>query len=157
MARVIAQYADVYVFRRVASGVEFLLLKRQPASRIGGTWQAVTGTIEPGETAWRAALRELHEETGLRAIAFWQLECVNTFYAAHDDTVSMCPSFAAEVAGDAEVVISEEHTEHRWLPPGAAVEAFIWPGQRRAIREILDEIIVGGAAEPFLRIALPGE
>ena len=32
---------------------------------------------------------------------------------------------------------------------------FLWPGQRRAIREILDEIILPGPAEPYLRLEIP--
>jgi hypothetical protein len=30
----------------------------------------------------------------------------------------------------------------------------MWPGQRRAVREIVEEIVTPGAAEPHLRISL---
>jgi len=147
---------DCYVFRRRGDVVEFLMLLRTPESRIGGTWQAVHGKIEAGEKAWKAALREMKEETGLTPLRFWQLESVNTFYLADRDRILMCPAFAAEVAPDAEVVLCHEHTAQRWVTAEEVGKQFMWPGQRRAVREVLDLIIAGSPAEPFLRIDLTG-
>ena len=70
MPEVVSNVIDVYPFRRAENGVEFLLLKRVASVRLGGTWQAVHGRIEAGETAWQAALRELKEETGLTPTSF---------------------------------------------------------------------------------------
>ena len=155
MSEIVANIIDMYPFRRQAESVEFLLLKRAPDSVIGDTWQSVHGKIEPGETAPQTALRELHEETGLRPLRLWQLETVNTFYVARIDRVLMCPCFAAEVPADAAVTLSHEHTDYRWEPPGRAVATFIWPGQRRAVQEILDNIVTPSPAEPHLRIPIP--
>lgn len=155
MSRIKCSVVDVYVFRRFGLNVEFLLLKRQPQSVIGGTWQCVHGGIEPDEPVWRAGLRELREETGLAPLRYWQLENVNTFYMRKEDAVLMCPGFVAEVAADAEVVLSDEHVAYRWAAPEDALATVIWPGQRTAIRETLDCILAPGAtAEPFLRIPL---
>lgn len=154
MAQIESNIVDVFVFQRAAGGVRFLLLRRAPQKRLGATWQAVHGKIEAGETATQAALRELREETGLFPLRLWQLESVNTFYIADLDRVLMCPGFAVEVDEGAGVVLSDEHTEYDWLPVGQAVERFMWPGQRRAVREIMEEIIRPGLAEPFLRINL---
>lgn len=54
---------SVLVLVCTAAG-EVLLLERQ---RPHGFWQSVTGSLEWGESAPAAALRELTEETGLRA------------------------------------------------------------------------------------------
>ncbi len=43
---------------------EFLLLRRVWPP---GFWQSITGSLNPGETPRQAAVRELWEETGLRA------------------------------------------------------------------------------------------
>jgi dATP pyrophosphohydrolase len=153
MPAVDSDMIDVYPFRRGETGVDFLLLKRAPAIWLGGTWQAVHGKIETGETAPQAALRELREETGLRPLGFWQLEFVNTFYVAKQDRILMCACFAAEVAADAVVRLSDEHTDYRWEPYEQALRSYMWPGQRRAIREIMEEIVTPGLAEPHLRIS----
>jgi dATP pyrophosphohydrolase len=157
MPEVVSNVIDVYPFRRVEKGVEFLLLKRVAGVRLGGTWQAVHGRIEAGEAAWQAALRELKEETGLTPLGFWQIEFVNTFYLATEDRILICPCFAAEIAADVDVVLSDEHTDFRWEPVEQALETFMWPGQRRAVREILEEIVTPGRGEPHLRFVPEGD
>ncbi|GMV95867.1 MAG: hypothetical protein AMXMBFR83_02360 [Phycisphaerae bacterium] len=166
MPRVVSEIVDVYVFRRPAgaatanarqeaqsgAGVEFLLLRRSPGEYLGGTWQAVHGRIEPGETAWQTALRELREETGLTPIELYQIDAVNTFYMAADDVVHHCPCFAAEVGGQAGVVLDAEHEAFEWVSAEDAMRRFIWPGQRRAVREIIEEILRPGPATAYLRI-----
>lgn len=42
----------------------FLLLRRASHIPAGGQWNLPGGRIEPGETAWEAALREANEEAG---------------------------------------------------------------------------------------------
>jgi dATP pyrophosphohydrolase len=152
VAQIVSNIVDCYVFRRVSPSVEFLLLKRNPASCLGQTWQAVHGKIEPGETAWQAAVRELREETGLAPLRLWQVDFVNTFYVARLDRVLMCPCFAAEADRTADVVLSAEHTEYAWVRADDVLRRLMWPGQRSAVREILDEIVTPGLAEPHLRI-----
>lgn len=152
MVRIVCRVVDVYAFRRTAGGVEFLMLHRAPPSRCGGTWQAVHGHIRTGEKAWQAALRELHEETGLRPLRFWQLQTVNTFYLADRDEILMCPGFAAEVEPTALPVLSDENTAFRWVVADEALRTFMWPGQRQAAREILEYLVAGAPAEALLRI-----
>lgn len=156
MAEIVARIVDVYVFRRAAAGPEFLVLKRSATEQPGSTWQVVLGRIEPGETATQAALRELTEETGLRPLRVWQLEHVNTFFIAARDTVFLCPGFAIEVAADAAVRLNEEHVAFEWLGAAAAAQRMMWPGQRTALREIVDVILSGHFSEPYLRIGLEG-
>lgn len=47
-------------------GREVLLIKRAKEPLLG-QWSIPGGAVEPGETTWAAALRELQEETGVRA------------------------------------------------------------------------------------------
>src|SRR5512133_2755375 len=76
---------------------EFLQLHRVPGDDIGGTWQTVRGTIEAGETAVAAALRELSEETSLTPREFYRLGSVETFYDAADDAIVHSVPFLALV------------------------------------------------------------
>lgn len=152
MPSIVSAIVDVYVFRVAANGVEFLLLQRAPRINLGSTWQAVHGKIEPAETAVAAARRELLEETGLTPQRFWQLDCVNTFYMASQDAIHMCPCFAADVDPAAGVRLSDEHVAFRWVPAEAAEAAFMWPGQREAVRQVLSYLVAGSAAEAHLRL-----
>ncbi len=49
-----------------------------------GFWQSVTGSLEPGETPLQAAIREVHEETGLDTTQYdlqdWQVSNVYEIY-----------------------------------------------------------------------------
>lgn len=157
MPALVSQVVACYPFRRCGGRIEFLLLERRPGSYLGGVWQGVQGKIEAGESAWQAALREMHEESGLRPRHLWQLQFVDTYYVARKDAVHFTPCFAAQVRADAEVRLSAEHTSYRWEPSETVESALLWPGQRSAIREILAELTRPGAAEPFLRIELGPE
>jgi len=154
MPQIVCNIVDLYVYRIREGRPEFLVLRRSPGRRLGGTWQSVHGRIEPGETAWQAALRELEEETGLRPERFHQIDSVNTFYAADEDTIHHCPSFAALVPAEAPIRLNEEHDAFEWLEPDAVIERFIWPGLRRGVTEVVQEVINGAGAKAFLEIPL---
>lgn len=163
--RLRSDIVDVYVFRqRSGSGtgagggagdVEFLQLLRSgpPLDR---TWHPIMGHIEPGESAVRTALRELHEEVGLAAHApvwrgMWALEQVHPYYIAAIDCIVMSPRFAVEVMVEWTPRLNGEHSSHRWTSADAD---FMWPGQKRAVEEIRREIIGGGPAREALRVAI---
>jgi dATP pyrophosphohydrolase len=147
---------DVYVFRAGEEGVEFLQLLRA-SDPLGQTWQPIMGHIEPGETAVQTVLRELREEVGLDAAAsdcvgLWALEQVHPFYIAAIDSIVMSPRFACEVGAGWSPRLNEEHSAWRWV---GDARAFMWPGQKRCVEEILEEIVRGDSlARERLRVAL---
>ncbi len=51
------------VWRSGASGLEVLIIHRQNPAE----WRLPKGKLEPGETPEEAAVREVHEETGIQA------------------------------------------------------------------------------------------
>lgn len=60
----------------VHTAEQVLLLERRHPP---GFWQSVTGSLEPGEDWHAAAIRELHEETGLSADGLLDTGVVNRF------------------------------------------------------------------------------
>jgi dATP pyrophosphohydrolase len=144
-----------YVARPAADGTlgELLQLRRATGEFLAGAWGAVHGRIERDETAWQAALRELREEAGLSPVEFYQLDTVNEFYLAADDTVWHVPAFCAVVPRDAAVVVNEEHDDHRWVARERFEKDFLWPGERRQVEELAREIFDNGPAKRYLRLA----
>jgi dATP pyrophosphohydrolase len=147
-----SRFVDCHIFRRVADADgtlrdEWLVLRRAPHILLGGTWQMVSGTIDAGEKAYEAAARELLEETGLRPLHFYQASYLNRFYLAATDQILLTPVFAAEVAADAEVRLSDEHTAYEWVTPEEALRRYPWPGQRESLQTIREQFVLREALE----------
>ncbi|MEM8834422.1 MAG: NUDIX domain-containing protein [Planctomycetota bacterium] len=144
--RVRADIVDAYVFRRRAGVIELLQLHRA-GPPLEATWQPVMGHIEPGETPIRTALRELEEEIGLTHAggdmrAVWALEQVHPYFVPEISAVVLSPRFAVEVSPAFEPRLNEEHTDARWVTQRSD---FLWPGQRNAVRELIEEILPEGS------------
>lgn len=131
-----------------------LVLRRGPAARCAGAWEVVHGRIEAGETPMAAALRELAEETGLAPIRFYNLSRVESFYLHRLDQVALIPAFAAGIAAEAEVRLSDEHVDFRWLASAEARITLAWPRERRAVADLAILLATGdaGPLEDVLRI-----
>jgi dATP pyrophosphohydrolase len=137
MASIAANVVDLYPYRWEAERLRFLALRRAPGMTLAGTWQGVSGLIEDGETAWEAGLRELDEETGLRARRLLTVEPLATFYVPWLDRVIVAPAFAAEVP-EGEVVLSEEHDAYAWCEADEMIGRLEWPTQRAAIGGLVE-------------------
>ena len=154
---------DVYLFRRSRSGAEFLQMLRSEEP-MKGTWHPIMGHMHEGEDAVSTALRELKEETGLgsrvgvnadgvsacgMSLGMWALEQVHPFFIARLNCIVFSPRFVVEVGPGWEPVLNEEHEAARWVlvdgVSGAGSEAFVWPGQRASVREVMEHIVRGGS------------
>jgi dATP pyrophosphohydrolase len=138
MTKIITNLVEAHVFRRTKNGIEFLLLKRSPTEIYPGFWQMVSGKIMKDEIAYKTALREIKEETGLIPQKFWVAPNVNSFYYPEKDHISLLPVFAALVDYKSKVKISNEHTEFKWVKLSKAKKMLAWPGQRQSV-EIIQE------------------
>jgi dATP pyrophosphohydrolase len=145
-----------HVARPTADGSSFelLQLRRATTDYMGGSWQIVRGRFEGTETAWQAALRELHEETGLSPREFYKLSHMEVFYLVIDETIWHCPGFIAIVGRDQPVQLNDEHDAFRWISIAEAHEQYMWPGERQSLAEIEREIFGNGLSKQYLNIAL---
>jgi 8-oxo-dGTP pyrophosphatase MutT (NUDIX family) len=145
---------DVYVLRGRGDAIEVLLLRRARGQARPGSWEAVHGRIDPGETPAETARRELREETGCEALALYNLSRVEQFYYHSSDEVVLIPAFAAFIASDAVIHLSEEHDTLLWLTPADARARFSWPRAARCLADALQLLGEGnaGVLEDVLRV-----
>lgn len=136
--RILSYLVEAHIFRVKGEELEFLMLKRAENQIYGGLWQPITGSIEKGEKAYRTALREIKEETGLNPEEFWVVPNVNHFYNPKKDLIGVIPVFAGRVNLIDEVVLSVEHTDFEWVSKEVAVKNYAWAGQRKSV-EIISE------------------
>jgi len=129
-----AGVVDVFVVRPHGRGWRHLALRRTRATRCPGTWEAVHGRIERGETPPQAARREVREETGLAIERLYSLT-VNPFFMKSTGTVELAVAFVAVVRPDA-VRLSDEHDDHAWLSRAEARRRYHWPREREALDHI---------------------
>jgi len=137
---------DAYVVRPLAAGWRVLALERGAGTRCPGAWEPVHGHIEPGEEPEDAAVREVHEETGLAVERLYNVR-IQPFYLHKTHTVQLAIVFAAFVAEPATVRIGLEHQRAEWLTVGEALERFAFPGERASLRDVV-ELLGSGDAGP---------
>ncbi len=151
-----------------AGGFEYAVFRR--ADFAGPVWQFIAGGAEPGETAERAARREMREEAGIPEDSpLIALQSTATVPAAEfAEAASWGPevyvvperAFAVRLPAGAAIALSAEHREYRWVGEGEAANLLRWDSNRTALWELarrLDRGDVGalvrpaGAAEPVAR------
>lgn len=113
---------------------EVLLLRRTGTN--AGEWSQIAGSIETGETAWRAALREMREETGLVPDSLYSADLCEQFYEIGTDSIWVAPIFVAYVDSEAAVRLNEEHSAYCWTSIGRAVDLLPFPGQKTMLMHI---------------------
>ena len=145
---------DLLVLRGAGEALELLCLRRGPHRRSPGSWEAVHGHIDAGETPVETALRELGEETGLTAERLYNLSRVEMFYRHATNQIVLVPVFAAFAGSAAPVRLSDEHDDAEWLRPEAAKARVSWPRVRREITDAVRLLGRGsaGAIEDVLRV-----
>lgn len=147
-------YVVVLIVRSYCGEYQLLMARRSEGIYMGGTWQLISGGIEPNETAWQAALREMREETDLIPVKFYRLSTHASFYRPENDSLNIAPMFCAIVKENAIVSINEEHSDFDWVNVKEAKSKLMWPSDRDALQELCTEIIENSLAKQYMQIPL---
>lgn len=144
---------ELFVIKHNDGDWRVLVLQRAADGKRPNSWETVYGKIDSREKPEKAAMRELREETGLKPESLYNVT-VSSFYLHANNTIQMCLTFAAFVAADADVELSEEHQRFEWLTLERACERFTWPREAHALRDAHHLLRTGdaGSAEDVLRI-----
>lgn len=146
-----SRLVDVYPYNEEQKRVKFLIFKRTDEIIYPSQWRMIGGKAKESEKYYTAALRELHEETGLRPSTFWTIPSLNQFYDHKTDEIHHIPAFAAEVNPNKPITLNHEHSGHRWIFEDEIDNYIKWPEQRRLMKllarivinnEILEEWII---------------
>lgn len=129
-----------------------VLLMQRASEYLRGVWSYVAGHIEPDETGWQAAIRELHEETGLAPQTLFATSFCEQFYDSGNDCVMVVPAFVARVSDDCVVQLNSEHSAWRWLTFETAMRELPFGSQRELFLYVQREFIDRPPSE-HLRIA----
>ena len=132
----------VLPFRRHADGrIEYAIFKRGDFA--DDCWQGIAGGAEGEETAERAARREMLEEAGIPADApLLPLDAVASVPASEfaardrwglDVYVVTERAFGVGLRDTETIVLSREHSEHRWLPYPEAARLLRWDSNKSAL------------------------
>ncbi len=136
-SRVSKRAAGVVIFRAAPTGSKVLLL------RAYRNWDLPKGRLEPSETPFEAAIREVREETGLSNLDFcWGDESIETepyaggkvvrFYVARSDEDEVSLPINPTLG-------RAEHHEFRWVSPEEALQLTV-PRLQRVLRWALDQV-----------------
>jgi type II secretory ATPase GspE/PulE/Tfp pilus assembly ATPase PilB-like protein/8-oxo-dGTP pyrophosphatase MutT (NUDIX family) len=146
MTKIVLGVIELFVIRHNEGDWRVLTLQRAADGKRPDSWETVYGKIDAREKPEKAAVRELREETGLEPESLYNVT-VSSFYLHATNTIEMCLTFAAFVADDAHVILSDEHQKFEWLSLDAACERFTWPREAHALRDAR-HLLAGGDAGP---------
>jgi dATP pyrophosphohydrolase len=139
----------VLPFRCRADGaIEYAIFRH--ADRADACWQGLAGGAEAGESAEQAARREMAEESRIPSdTPLIPLDATASVPAVHftaskrwgpDVYVVTERTFGVRVPNGHTIMLSDEHSEYRWLPHEAAAELLTWDSNKIALWELHERL-----------------
>lgn len=113
----------------------FLLIRRA-SPPFAGVWSMPAGSVEPGETVETAALRELHEETGVTASALGLATYLDVIGTRPGDAALEHHFVLVVLAGlfvDGEAYAGDGIDDARWITPSELSDYETTPELEKAV------------------------
>jgi dATP pyrophosphohydrolase len=123
------------LIKKMDNQYKVLLLKRA-TPLLNDAWCYIGGSIERGEKAWQAILREIQEETGITKVSLYISNKFDQFYSPTEDYIYVAPVFVGYVDDSQEVILNYEHKEYRWMTFEEAKEKVTLPGNDEVLEFI---------------------
>lgn len=127
---------------RIVDGTPLFCIFRRADSSY---WQFIAGGVENGETTIETAKRETIEEIGVEPKNIKQLTCIAYVPAEviaesrrqhWNKNVYVIPEYSFAFECDLEPVLSNEHSEYKWLTYDEARKLLKWDSNKVAMYEI---------------------
>jgi 8-oxo-dGTP pyrophosphatase MutT (NUDIX family)/phosphohistidine phosphatase SixA len=138
------------VWRRSGAGPEVCLVHRPRYD----DWSLPKGKLDAGEHPLAAAVREVEEETAVRAAP--QIRLSPARYSTRDGSPKTVDYWSMRVVGADEFRPNNEVDEVRWVTPAAATELASYPHDRQVLAEFAALPSITGLVL-FIRHAYAGE
>ena len=121
------------VLFRYDAGKKLYLLLHYP----GGHWDFPKGHVEAGEGEHQAAIRELHEETGIESAIFVEgfRERVEYFYYRDGKKMHKEVFYFLAESSVSQVRLSFEHKGFEWLPFEVAIERITFKNSKDVLKK----------------------
>ena len=147
---------DVWVFRRVRAGVEYLLLHTSldKADRYfngGRFWQIPSGSIAATEPVVQAIERRLGE-LALTPTGIWAAEHAYIIYNRRFAAMQIIGVYAAEVQDSLPRLDPREHAQARWCDYEQAYGLVNYKGLKDGLRSTFDYVTGVDRPLPELRL-----
>jgi mutator protein MutT len=108
----------------ISRGPDYLICQRPAHKRHGSLWEFPGGKLEPGETDWDAARRELREELGVTVTSVGA-----ELFTAHDEGSPFLIAFVpVTMEGEPNCI---EHSALAWGPRESLLTYALAPSDRR--------------------------
>ena len=138
----------IYLFRQRAGQYEYAIFQR---ADMPFCWQGVCGGLEGNETLEEGARREVYEEAGIiEHYPLYALESVSylpdnifkeTTRQIWGNSIVVVPIYFFAMPCEMEIMLSEEHSEVRWLPYQEAYDLVYYQDQKTALYELNERLI----------------